>query len=246
MITKYNGDICVSLIDYTSNAVDKLIYTKNTRLTQGETTRHLIALMSEQEKQKELEYISNTIPSSWEFVNYTFEIRNVTRAFTHQFVRTRTGSYAQQTMRLLEKQNFTYRIPDKILEDQMAKYEYENAMLEIQKAYNKLLDLKIPAEDARGVLPTNIHTNIIAQFSLRTLAEMVKSRSGKRTQDEYRQIVDLMEQCVVHIHPWAAMFFKSNVMEDIKTVENFVENNLHDCKERYDLFKCLDKIRKSV
>jgi hypothetical protein len=51
---------------------------------------------------EELDYIAKTIRSSWEMVDYTFQITGVTRAFTHQFVRTRTGSYAQQSQRSVD------------------------------------------------------------------------------------------------------------------------------------------------
>ena len=91
----------VRLINYTKDAVDTLLYTKSTRLELGKETENKIKAMSEEEKMAELDYMSKTVPSSWEFVDYIFEIRGVSRAFTHQFVRTRTGSYAQQTMRIL-------------------------------------------------------------------------------------------------------------------------------------------------
>ena len=91
----------VRLINYTKDAVDTLLYTKSTRLELGKETENKIKAMSEEEKMAELDYMSKTVPSSWEFVDYIFEIRGVSRAFTHQFVRTRTGSYAQQTMRML-------------------------------------------------------------------------------------------------------------------------------------------------
>ena len=98
----------VRLINYTKDAVDTLLYTKSTRLELGKETENKIKAMSEEEKMAELDYMSKTVPSSWEFVDYIFEIRGVSRAFTHQFVRTRTGSYAQQTMRMLNMENFDF------------------------------------------------------------------------------------------------------------------------------------------
>lgn len=196
----------VNLIDFTKHAVEKLIYTKNTRLTLGQDLRDKISGMNPDEKIKELEYIANTIPSSWEFVNYTFEILDVTRAFTHQFVRTRTGSYAQQTMRMLNMQKFGYLVPDGVEKNDAAREIYGRCMHNIQQAYDELIQLGVPEEDARGVLPTNIHTNIIAQFNLRTLAEMARSRTGMRTQSEYRDVFDAMMAEVIKVHPWAQQF----------------------------------------
>lgn len=196
----------VTLINRTMDARDTLIYTKNTRLTQGEATRDKIFNMTEAERQEQLEYMANTIPSSWEFIDYIFEIQGVTRAFTHQFVRTRTGSYAQQTMRMLEMEKFSYMTPDPVEDNPDAAFVYHKCMAVIQQSYDDLLAMGIKAEDARGVLPTNIHTNIIAKFNLRTLSDMAKSRTGGRTQTEYRRVMDAMIEAVLKVHPWAELF----------------------------------------
>jgi len=111
----------VNLIDYTGmghpdchRAARLLVYTKNTRLEQGEDTRAAIEALTKAELEDQLAYIANTIRSSWEFVDYTFEIIGVTRAFTHQFVRTRTASYAQQSQRAIDMSEFTTERPESI------------------------------------------------------------------------------------------------------------------------------------
>ena len=106
----------VKLIDYTGagsedparHAANLLVFTKQTRLEMKPGLMTEIESWSEEDIYKELLYMANTIPSSWEFVEYKFLINDVTRAFTHQFVRTRTGSYAQQTMRVLNVNGWTY------------------------------------------------------------------------------------------------------------------------------------------
>jgi thymidylate synthase (FAD) len=152
----------VTLIDYTQDAVNKLLYTKATRLTFGAETKAKIAAMKDEEKQRELAYMATTVPSSWEFVVYTFEILGVTRAFTHQFVRARTGSYAQQTMRMLNVGQFEYVVGPTINDDPLLRGIYDACMHRIQQAYDELIKAGAAIEDARGVLPTNICTNIIA------------------------------------------------------------------------------------
>src|SRR5581483_11045955 len=149
----------VTLIDYTQNAINKLLYTKATRLTLGQDTRLKIANMSDEEKAKELAYMATTVPSSWEFVTYTFEILGVTRAFTHQFVRTRTGSYAQQTMRTLHVGQFEY-VTGPSINTPRRKKLYDECMAMINCHYEKLIADGAAVEDARGLLPTNICTNI--------------------------------------------------------------------------------------
>lgn len=195
----------VKLVECTPNAKDLLIFTKNTRLLNVEDAYDEIKDWPEDKKQEELDYMLQTIKSSWEFIDYVFEIRDVTRAFTHQFVRTRTGSYAQQSQRTVDMEGFGYYTPPRISENEIAKAIYDECMQKINEYYQDLREI-VPAEDARGVLPTNIHTNIVAKFNLRTLHETAKSRLSPRAQGEYQQVFKLMVDEIVKVHPWAEPF----------------------------------------
>ena len=195
----------VKLVNYTQDARDLLLFTKNTRLMNVENAYEEIANWPEDKKQSELDYMLQTIKSSWEFIDYTFEIRDVTRAFTHQFVRTRTASYAQQSQRTVDMEGFSYNTPKRIKENLNANIIYDTCMEMINKAYQDLRAY-VPAEDARGILPTNIHTNIVAKFNLRTLHETAKSRLSPRAQGEYQEVFKKMVECIVEVHPWAEPF----------------------------------------
>ncbi len=165
-----------------------------------------VSQWDDEKKQAELDYMLNTIRSSWEFIEYTFDVREVSRGFTHQFVRTRQASYAQQSQRTVDMQGFSYYTPPRIMNDFEARLIYDNAMKVINDQYQALRSLDIPAEDARGILPTNIHTNIVAKFNLRTLSEMAKARLSPRAQGEYQETFKLMVKEVVRVHPWAEPF----------------------------------------
>ena len=196
----------VKLINATSDAVNLLLFTKNTRLMNDEDAYEKVSQWDDEKKQAELDYMLQTIRSSWEFIDYTFDIRDVTRGFTHQFVRTRQGSYAQQSQRTVDMQGFGYYTPPRISDNEDAKLIYNTAMKVINDQYQALRSLDIPAEDARGILPTNIHTNIVAKFNLRTLSEMAKSRLSPRAQGEYQEVFKLMVDEVVKEHSWAEPF----------------------------------------
>lgn len=195
----------VQLINHTTDAVNLLLFTKNTRLMNDDDAYLRIADWPWDKKQDELDYMLQTIRSSWEFIDYTFNIREVSRGFTHQFVRTRQASYAQQSQRTVDMTGFSYYTPQRIAENEDAKALYDAAMMQINDAYQALREI-VPAEDARGVLPTNIHTNIVAKFNLRTLSEMAKSRLSPRAQGEYQEVFKLMVKEVVAVHPWAEPF----------------------------------------
>lgn len=198
----------VKLIDYTQDAAAKLIFTKATRLnmTAGLYEEILAHCQDTEWRDKELAYMAKTIPSSWEMCEFTFLITGVSRAFTHQFVRTRHGSYAQQTQRLVNMDQFTYVTGPSIKEDEARKLVYDKCMGVISEAYAELIRLGAAVEDARGVLPTNICTNIVAKFNLRTLSEMCKSRTGGRTQDEYRLVINAMADAALAVYPWLEQF----------------------------------------
>jgi|TARA_R110001599_G_scaffold28478_5_gene98499 flavin-dependent thymidylate synthase len=196
----------VKLINATSDAVNLLLFTKNTRLMNEDDSYSKISAWSEEAKQKELDYMLNTIKSSWEFIDYTFDIRDVSRGFTHQFVRTRQASYAQQSQRTVDMAGFDYYVPEAIANNEAAKMIYDQTMEVINMRYQQMREMGVAAEDARGVLPTNIYTNIVAKFNLRTLHEMAKSRLSPRAQGEYREVFKGMVDAVVKEHPWAEPF----------------------------------------
>jgi len=203
----------VTLIDWTgAGSSDKLYaarllaYTKNTRLTQGEETRAKMDAMTETELMIELDYMSKTIRSSWEMVDVKFEIQGVTRAFTHQLVRTRYGvSFAQQAQRVVDMSNFETRLPETVKRFGKASV-WDATMDMIAKTYQNLMAAGVPAQDARGVLPTNVLTNIIARFDLRAFADLCGKRDNPRAQDEYTDVVIAMKAEVYKIWPWAKLF----------------------------------------
>ena len=105
--------------------VNLLLFTKNTRLMNDEGAYDKIKAWPQEQKDEHLDYMLNTIKSSWEFIDYTFDIRDVSRGFTHQFVRTRQGSYAQQSQRTVDMTGFEYYTPERIIADGMAKEIYD-------------------------------------------------------------------------------------------------------------------------
>jgi thymidylate synthase (FAD) len=235
----------VTLLDYTQDAEDQLIFTKSTRLNMSPGLLDEIRGWPQERKREELRYIANTIKSSWEFVGYTFLIEGVSRAFTHQFVRTRQASYAQQSMRVTDMSRYDFVMPARI-EANAEAHELVKALNEqIAAVYATLITKhNIPAEDARSVLPTNIATNIVARYNLRTFADLAASRLGGRTQDEYRTVMALMVDQVLAVHPWAHEFiFGQQDRDYFNEIEEYARRKFPDLKERGELLKLVDKMR---
>lgn len=198
----------VNLVRYDPDALTLLLTTKGTRLKHDDDP----AKWNEAKRKEHLEYMRDTIKSSWEFVDYVFKIEGVTRAFTHQLVRTRTGSYAQEAMRVIDARDHEVVAPDFSpmgkLEAEKMRGVWEQTVLEIRDAYIVMIDHDVPPQDARGILPTNITTSIMCKFNLRTLHDMAKLRMCTRTQGEYQDVFRSMRAKVIAVHPWAEEFLQ--------------------------------------
>lgn len=244
----------VSIIDYTGNgqsdkmwAAKKLIFTKKTRLEQTDDTWNEIFSLSDEEVEKELEYICNSVRSSWEFVSFTFRIREVTRGFTHQLVRTRTGSYAQQSQRVVDMSGFDYGCGPVIKNDHAMLSVYERCMNEINDSYSELISMGAPAQDARGLLPTAVETSIIAEFDLRTLADLAGKRNNPRAEGEYFDVFKEMSKVAIETMPWIEPFLYPNRLQTpaLDSILTRIRGNRSpvEQKELNDAMKELDRLK---
>lgn len=233
----------VTLINHTQNARQLLVFTKNTRLNLSGALLNHVADMTDEAIKSELDYMVNTIKSSWEFVDFTFMIEGVSRGFTHQFVRNRLGSYAQQTMRILDVGDFDYITGPSIKTDDHLQKMYDAAMSQIAVVYKELIKKGAKIEDARGILPTNISTNIVAKFNLRALSQMMMNRASNRTQGEYRDVLDAMYEAVIQAEPWCADFLRSSKYDDLKRLESAILDTYEGTDQCTSLLKIIDKVR---
>lgn len=249
----------VTLISYTPDAMELLIFTKSTRLSMTASLLDEIKAWPLERKLEELAYMANTIPSSWEFVDYTFAITGVSRAFTHQFVRNRHGSYAQQSLRVVDAGAFDFVWPQRMLseegdgDDPIARLDkmaaqgvIDDTIKFIAESYKRLRGYHVATEDARSILPTNIATNIVAKFNLRTMSELAKSRTGGRTQSEYIGVMNAMADEVIKVHPWAEQFLFPKARNLYEEIESFAEREFGgDLIKKGELLKIVDAMRKA-
>lgn len=264
----------VSLFDYTGNetanpadyAATRLIFTKSTRLNMSPGLLDEIKAWPYEKKMDELTYMANTVPSSWEFCDYSFIIEGVTRAFTHQLVRTRTASYAQQAMRVLDMGSgpgWSYATGPTIDNTPCVDYDvgmpdsskvevYRSAMEDIDHAYKRLIASGVAVQDARGLLPTNILTNICMKLNMRNFIDLAKKRSSSRVQDEYRSVIEEMKARVLEVHPWTAVFMNRTADVAARELQDAIDGLGNPGKgvisedQRIMMIKLLDQIRKEL
>ena len=223
-------------------AADILIFTKNTRLQMSPDSLAKIQEWSWEEKFEALKYIANTIPSSHEFIDYTFMIEGVTRAFTHQLVRTRTASFAQQTMRVLDVGGWKYGTGPSVRIRSRLLGKYEKEMANIADTYDELVDGGVAIEDARGILPTNIHTNIVMKLNMRNFVDLVRKRSSPRVQGEYRDVLDAMKRQVLAVHPFVSLFIDRTFERAAKDLDDELAT-MDDREKATRMLKLVDQLR---
>ncbi|MGM0608455.1 MAG: FAD-dependent thymidylate synthase [Candidatus Muiribacteriota bacterium] len=120
---------------------------------------------------------------------FSFGIDGVSRVCTHQLVRHRIASFAQQSQRYVKlKGDLKYYTPVMVKKDKNALKIYEKINKQAKKAYDELLMLGIDKEDARYVLPSSTASNIIVTMNVRELFHFLELRMCQRAQDEIRII----------------------------------------------------------
>ena len=83
-------------------------------------------------------------------------------------------------------EKFNYVIPPSI--NNAAYIVYENAMNNISKAMQNLLEMNVPREDIAMLLPLGMTTKIVDKRNLRNLIDMSHQRMCSRAYWEYRQL----------------------------------------------------------
>lgn len=128
-----------------------------------------------------------------EHAYFTFSIEGASRAMTHQLVRHRIASYTQQSQRYVTYNTLEeYVTPQSIRADPEAKQLYDKTLEEISETYKKLLEMKIPKEDARFILPNASKTNILVTMNARELRHFFNLRCCARAQWEMREAANEM------------------------------------------------------
>lgn len=211
----------VDLVYATVGARELLIFTKSTRLNMTPGLLDKVVKMSDEEKENELNYMAGTIQSSWEFVDLIFLIQNVSRACAQQITRTRNASYAMQSQRVTDLSEFTVHWPK---DDQKITRLYGNAIQNAKRSYKALMEAGASPETARGILPMNVHCNLICKYNLRAFSDLCKSRLSHRVQGEYRNIVQQMKDLTIKEWPWCGPFLEPREAGAIEVVDQAVQS----------------------
>ena len=139
--------------------------------------------------------------SPLEHCTFTFGVEGVSRALSHQLVRHRIASYSQKSQRYVKEGQFEYITPPTITSNEKCLEVFNNFMGYAQSLYDALIELGIPAEDARFVLPNACETKLIMTMNIRSLLHLFDERCCERAQWEIREMANQMLDVCKKIAP---------------------------------------------
>lgn len=124
--------------------------------------------------------------SCLEFAFATFRIKG-SRAFTHQLVRHRLASYAQESQRYVKvADGHSYVIPPEISDRPEARQRYLKAVEECRSCYDDLMNMGVRKEDARFILPNALKSTILVGMNFRSWRHFLELRCDRHAQWEIR------------------------------------------------------------
>lgn len=163
---------------------------------EGRVIRDLAELSDDDRRHYWEESFKTHLKAPWEAIDLHFMIEGVTRAWTHQAVRQRTAVYAQESMRFAVKEEIAAR-PGPLIKSMETEHGvWREAVSQIWDTYQHLINMGVPAEEARGLLPHDTLTRLNYKTNLRNLAEHLGNRLCTQAQFEWRLVAAQLRQAI--------------------------------------------------
>lgn len=140
-----------------------------------------------------------------------FEISGVSRASTHQIVRSRKASFHQQSMRASfygVEPNFRYPESVWVKARQETKQAWVDALIATQKAYRMACEDDVSYQDARYILAEGTTNYILCEYTLREFINVYAYRGCSMFQWEIVSAMRAMREILVKNYPWLEPYVK--------------------------------------
>ena len=135
---------------------------------------------------------------------YTFRVSNVSRVLLAQLTRHRLCSFSVESQRYVKLDGTHPIVCPKSIENFDLQEKFAQVCQRLMDFYCELLNVGVPAEDARYILPQGVATTIIISCNARELKHILELRCCHRAQWEIRKMADLMYKLV---YPTAPIIF---------------------------------------
>lgn len=146
--------------------------------------------------------------SRWRYI--AFRIEDVPRFLVDQLVRHEQGVVKNvQSFRYVNKENFSYDIPDEILTNSELSERYSKYMDECKNLYSDIKNYIInngfteehANEQARYILPMATFSSVDIAFNLEALIHLCHKRLCNRAERPIRELTNLIRRAVLAILP---------------------------------------------
>ena len=135
-----------------------------------------------------------------EHTSMTVQIREISRACSHQLVRQRIGvTFTQESQRYFDPLNDPdwFVIPPRIEKNEILKQKYIESRKREAIEYRFYRENKIPREDARFCLPNACKTIVTWTFNMSSLIWFLEQRLKKDAQWEIRMLAQKLYDLVM-------------------------------------------------
>lgn len=155
------------------------------------------------------EYFANILASAHgsvlEHANWSFALRDVSRAFTHELVRHRAGSaFSQESLRYVRLTDIGFRVPPALEPMRERVLSIVEQLEELQVSGASALGMdeegvpfhvkKEVTSALRRLAPMGLSTDIVWTANARTLRHVIEMRTATGAEEELRLVFDLVAQ----------------------------------------------------
>jgi thymidylate synthase (FAD) len=130
--------------------------------------------------------------SPFEHASFTFAVDGLSRVASHQLVRHRIASFSQQSQRYVVMGSPRAVMPPRIAEMPEAAEIFSEQLRSSHEAYERLVGLGVPKEDARFILPHGWETSLMLSMNARELHHFFSLRLCRKAQWEIRELARKM------------------------------------------------------
>lgn len=151
-----------------------------------------------------------------EHVVFTIAFTNVSAVVEQYFIESRLASFTVKSRRYVDYSNQGFYLPEELNNKELDKYVGYMEML--FEAYEKLVEIGIPKEDARFILPYSFNSNFYCTLNARELMHIIssiKSGRGKRI----RELLILAEQLEMQLSEFCPFILNNSLYRDFDLIE---------------------------
>lgn len=189
-----------------------------------------------------------------EFTDMTVRFENCSRGFTHEMVRHRLCSFAQESTRYVDEKDFEFIVPPHKDETSYTDgiFTFRECLHEVGYYYRNFRERGWKPEDARQILPTALHSQIVVKANIREWRHIFTMRCDKFAHWEIRAVMlKFLKWCQENIpvvfddfH-----FYNENGIEyarPVMSVFNLADKITDYIKAGFDFSEILNKLPKDV